>query len=99
MATSACVATGTMRSRAAPPARRVVRSRRCTIIPTALSARGGLVGVARVDPSIRRGAVSVPHGHEGANVNWLTDADDIDRTTGMAHSSGLPVTLRAAVSA
>ena len=61
--------------------------------------KGELVGVARVDPSIRRGAVSVPHGHEGANVNWLTDADDIDRTTGMAHDSGIPVTLRPAVSA
>jgi hypothetical protein len=32
-------------------------------------------------------------------VNWLTDADDIDRTTGMAHYSGIPVTLRPAVSA
>ena len=49
---------------------------------------------ARVDGSMRRGAVSVPHGHEGANVNRLTDSDDIDRTTGMAHSSGAPVTLR-----
>jgi len=58
------------------------------------SARGELVGVARVDGSIRRGAVSVPHGHEGANVNRLTDSDDIDRTTGMAHYSGVPVTLR-----
>jgi anaerobic selenocysteine-containing dehydrogenase len=61
------------------------------------SARGELVGVARVDPSMRRGAVSVPHGHQGANVNRLTDSDDIDRTTGMAHYSGIAVTLRAAV--
>ena len=37
-----------------------------------------MTGVAKVDPSIRRGAVSVPHGHHGANVNLLTDKDDID---------------------
>ena len=60
------------------------------------SARGELVGVARVDASIRRGAVSVPHGHQGANVNRLTDKDDIDRTNGVAHYSGIPVTLRPA---
>jgi anaerobic selenocysteine-containing dehydrogenase len=35
------------------------------------SAQGELVGVAKVDPSIRAGAVSVPHGHQGANVNRL----------------------------
>jgi anaerobic selenocysteine-containing dehydrogenase len=58
------------------------------------SARGELVGVARVDPSVRPGAVSVPHGHQGANVNRLTDSHDIDRTTGMAHYSGVAVTLR-----
>jgi hypothetical protein len=52
------------------------------------------VGVARVDTSIRRGAVSVPHGHEGANVNRLTNSDDIDRITGMVHYSGLAVSLR-----
>jgi hypothetical protein len=27
-------------------------------------------------------------------VNRLTDKDDIERTTGMAHDSGVPVTLR-----
>ena len=27
-------------------------------------------------------------------MNRLTDSDDIDRTTGMAHYSGVPVTLR-----
>jgi len=58
------------------------------------SARGELVGVARVDTAIRRGAVSVPHGHQGANVNRLSDSHDIDRTTGMAHDSGVAVTLR-----
>ena len=52
--------------------------------------------VRKLNSSIRRGAVSVPHGHEGANVNRLTDEDDIDRTTGMAHYSGIPVTVRPA---
>jgi anaerobic selenocysteine-containing dehydrogenase len=60
------------------------------------SERGEMVGVARVDPSVRRGAVSVPHGHQRANVNRLTDSDDIDLVTGMAHYSGVPVSLHAA---
>jgi len=60
------------------------------------SDRGELVGVARVDRSIRRGAVSVPHGHQRANVNRLTDKDDIDPVTGMAHYSGVPVSLHPA---
>jgi anaerobic selenocysteine-containing dehydrogenase len=57
------------------------------------SARGELVGIARVDDSIRRGAVSIPHGHQHANVNRLTDKDDLDLVTGMAHYSGIPVTI------
>ena len=57
------------------------------------SARGELTGIAKVDPSIRAGAVSVPHGHQGANVNRLTNKDDIDHPTGMALYSGIPVTL------
>jgi anaerobic selenocysteine-containing dehydrogenase len=58
------------------------------------SKRGEMVGVAKVDPSIRRGVVSVPHGHQGANVNLLTDKDDIDLVTGMTRYSGVPVSLR-----
>jgi anaerobic selenocysteine-containing dehydrogenase len=57
------------------------------------SGRGELVGVARVEPSIRRGVVSVPHGHADANVNRLTDKDRIDVLTGMVQYSGIPVTL------
>ena len=60
------------------------------------SGRGELVGVAHLDAAIRPGAVSVPHGHESANVNRLTDDDDIDPVTGMAHYSGLPVSLHPA---
>ncbi|HEY6316353.1 MAG TPA: molybdopterin-dependent oxidoreductase, partial [Acidimicrobiia bacterium] len=36
------------------------------------SARGELEGVVKVDASVRVGTVSVPHGHQGANVNRLT---------------------------
>ena len=57
------------------------------------SARGAMTGVAKVDVSIRRGAVSVPHGHHGATVNLLTDKDDIDTITGMVRYAGVPVTV------
>lgn len=60
------------------------------------SKQGELVGVAKVDSSIRVGAVSVPHGHQGANVNLLTCKDDIDQATGMALYAGFPVTLHPA---
>ena len=59
------------------------------------SAHGELTGVVRVDRSIRRGVVSVPHGHQGANVNRLTDKDAVDPITGMVTYSGIPVTLHA----
>jgi anaerobic selenocysteine-containing dehydrogenase len=60
------------------------------------SEHGELTGVAKVDASVRRGAVSVPHGHAGANVNWLTSKDDIDLVTGMTRYSGVPVSLHPA---
>ena len=52
-----------------------------------------LRALARIDPSMRVGAVSVPHGHQGANVNLLTSKDDIDLITGMARYSGIPVSV------
>jgi predicted molibdopterin-dependent oxidoreductase YjgC len=55
-----------------------------------------LTGVAKVDATVRRGAVSVPHGHAGANVNLLTSKDDIDVVTGMTRYSGVPVSLHPA---
>ena len=59
--------------------------------------RGQVEGIAKVDPSIRRGAVSVPHGHHrAANVNLLTDKDVIDPVTGMVRYSGVPVTVEPA---
>jgi len=57
---------------------------------------GELSGVARVTDSIRRGAVSVPHGYADANVNLLTDHTDIDPLTGMTRYSGVPVSIKAA---
>jgi anaerobic selenocysteine-containing dehydrogenase len=64
---------------------------------TVRSASGELIGVAKVDPAIRRGAVSIPHGHaHRANVNRLTSKDDIDPVTGMTHYSGVAVSVQAA---
>ena len=63
---------------------------------TVRSEHGELTGIAKVDASIRRGAVSVPHGHAEANVNLLTNKDDIDLVTGMVRYSGIPVTLHPA---
>jgi len=63
---------------------------------TVRSANGELIGIAKVDDSIRRGAVSIPHGHHEANVNRLTNKDDIDVVTGMVRYSGIPVSLHPA---
>ena len=63
---------------------------------TVRSANGELTGLAKVDDSIRRGAVSIPHGHHEANVNRLTNKDDIDVVTGMVRYSGIPVSLHPA---
>ena len=60
---------------------------------TVRTERGALTGTAKVDPSIRPGVVSVPHGHHGANVNALTDKDMIDPITGMVRYSGVPVSV------
>jgi anaerobic selenocysteine-containing dehydrogenase len=57
------------------------------------SEKGELVGTARVDKSVRPGVVSVPHGHEHANVNFLTDIRKFDPITGMALYSGFPVSV------
>jgi anaerobic selenocysteine-containing dehydrogenase len=63
---------------------------------TVRSANGELTGIAKVDDSMRRGAVSIPHGHHVANVNRLTNKDDIDVVTGMVRYSGIPVSLHPA---
>src|SRR5262249_35909670 len=59
------------------------------------SAHGELVAVARVDARIERGAVCVPHGYAGWNVNRLMSTADVDVLSGMATLSGTPVAVRA----
>jgi formylmethanofuran dehydrogenase subunit D len=63
---------------------------------TVRSANGELTGIAKVDGSIRRGAVSIPHGHHAANVNRLTTKVDIVVVTGMVRYSGIPVSVHPA---
>lgn len=63
---------------------------------TVRSDNGELTGVAKIDDTIRRGAVSIPHGHHDANVNRLTSKDDIDVVTGMVRYSGIAVSLHPA---
>lgn len=50
---------------------------------------------ARLDPTIRRGVVSIPHGHAAANVNRLTDAAALDPLGGMALYTGIPIEIDA----
>jgi anaerobic selenocysteine-containing dehydrogenase len=57
---------------------------------------GEIVLTAMVDAGMRRGVVSIAHGHEQANVNYLTSVHDIDPLSGMALYSGVPVDLEAA---
>jgi anaerobic selenocysteine-containing dehydrogenase len=57
---------------------------------------GELSGVAKVDGAMRRGAVSVPHGHADANVNCLTSVTEADPLTGMALYGAFPVEVIAA---
>jgi len=58
------------------------------------SAFGRLSGIARVDDSIRRGAVAIPHGWADPNVSTLVSArEGVDPLTGMPTYSGVPVTL------
>jgi anaerobic selenocysteine-containing dehydrogenase len=57
------------------------------------STQGEIVGTAHIDPTIRLGVVSVPHGHEHANVNLLTSTRDVDPLTGMTHYSGIRVSV------
>ncbi|MCZ7526686.1 MAG: molybdopterin-dependent oxidoreductase [Acidimicrobiia bacterium] len=61
------------------------------------SSSGELEGTARVDDSIRRGGVSVPHGFADPNVGMLTSGTlRTDPLTGMVLQSGVPITIRPA---
>jgi anaerobic selenocysteine-containing dehydrogenase len=61
------------------------------------SAHGTLAGRLRIDPRLRPGVMSIPHGWSSAfNVNRLTGTRDVDPLTGMPRYSGLAVTLHRA---
>jgi anaerobic selenocysteine-containing dehydrogenase len=53
--------------------------------------RGEIILKAKVDPGMRKGVCSIPHGHLHANVNNLTSTDDVDRLGGMALYSGVAI--------
>ncbi len=58
--------------------------------------RGEIVLTANVTDMIRRGVASIPHGHESANVNLLTSAEQVDALTGMVRYTGIPISIAAA---
>ena len=43
-----------------------------------------------VSDDVRRGVASIPHGHESANVNFLTSAEQVDPLTGMVRYTAIP---------
>lgn len=49
---------------------------------------------ANVSKEVRRGVASIPHGHESANVNLLTSAEEVDPLTGMVRYTGIPLSIR-----
>jgi anaerobic selenocysteine-containing dehydrogenase len=57
------------------------------------SIAGEIRANVRLDAKVRRGVISVPHGHVDANVNLLTSIRQVDPVTGMARYSGVPVTV------
>lgn len=58
------------------------------------SAYGALEGTIRIDPTLRKGVMTIPHGWSGSyNVNQLTGTEEVDPLTGMLRFSGLPVSL------
>ena len=54
---------------------------------------GEITAPARIDPGMRKGVVSVPHGHAAANINLLTDSRVADPLTGMVLYGGFKVGL------
>jgi anaerobic selenocysteine-containing dehydrogenase len=55
--------------------------------------RGEIIVTAKIDPGMRKGVCSIPHGHLHANVNNLTSTDDVDPLGGMALYSGFPIEI------
>ena len=58
---------------------------------------GEIVVTAKVDPEMRPGVCSIPHGHKDANINQLTCGLDMDPLSGMAHYSAVPISIEAVV--
>ncbi len=56
---------------------------------------GEIMLTAKIDPGMRKGVASIPHGHLHANINNLTSTDDIDPLGGMALYSGVPIEIEA----
>ncbi len=54
---------------------------------------GEIILIAKIDPGMRKGVASIPHGHLHANVNNLTSTDDVDPLGGMALFSGVPIAM------
>jgi anaerobic selenocysteine-containing dehydrogenase len=64
------------------------------------SVHGAVTATARVDPSMARGTVVVPHGFEDVHVGNLTATDvDLDPITGMPKLVGVPVSVKVLVAA
>jgi anaerobic selenocysteine-containing dehydrogenase len=59
------------------------------------TSRGEIVLTANIDPKIRIGVASIPHGHEAANVNRLTSVEDVDPMGGQVRYTGIPIELEA----
>jgi anaerobic selenocysteine-containing dehydrogenase len=58
------------------------------------SAHGSMVVVVGFDPGLRRGTVSVTHGHRGASPGLVVSGTrDVDPLTAMPWASGLPVSI------
>jgi anaerobic selenocysteine-containing dehydrogenase len=55
------------------------------------NAAGEIELVAKVDAGMRRGVVSIAHGHQHGNVNFLTSVEAVDPLGGMALYTGVPV--------
>ncbi len=61
-----------------------------------VSETGKLIAPVRIDPRMREGCISVPHGFESANVGQLTSSRrHADPLSGMIEQSGVEVRIRA----
>jgi anaerobic selenocysteine-containing dehydrogenase len=54
---------------------------------------GEIFLTANVSDAMRRGVASIPHGHEIANVNYLTSVAQVDEMTGMVRYTGIPIAV------